>query len=120
MGQGYFTEGKHTQRAVFDVFFRPNKLITYSVAAGMEQAAEYLENLHFDDCDIAYPDSLGIFPPDHRACLTNPRFAREFAGEFFVLFADRTARQCDVMGANTDLFFVCYKNKTLQIIYNAI
>lgn len=74
MGQGYFTEGKHTQRAVFDVFFRPNKLITYSVAAGMEQAAEYLENLHFDEDDLAYLRSLGIFTEDYLACLRDLRF----------------------------------------------
>lgn len=74
MGQGYFAEGKHTQRAVFDVFFRPNKLITYSVAAGMEQAAEYLENLHFDESDIAYLRSLGIFTEDYLACLNDLRF----------------------------------------------
>ena len=74
MGQGYFTEGKHTQRAVFDVFFRPNKLITYSVAAGMEQAAEYLENLHLDEDDLAYLRSLGIFTEDYLACLRDLRF----------------------------------------------
>ena len=74
MGQGYFTEGKYTQRAVFDVFFRPNKLITYSVAAGMEQAAEYLENLHFDEDDLAYLRSLGIFTEDYLACLRDLRF----------------------------------------------
>ncbi len=74
MGQGYFTEGKHTERAVFDVFFRPNKLITYSVAAGMEQAAEYLENLHFDGEDIDYLRSLGIFTEDYLSCLRDLRF----------------------------------------------
>ena len=74
MGQGYFTEGKHTERAVFDVFFRPNKLITYSVAAGMDQAAEYLENLHFDGEDIDYLRSLGIFTEDYLSCLRDLRF----------------------------------------------
>ena len=74
MGQGYFTEGRHTERAVFDVFFRPNKLITYSVAAGMEQAAEYLENLHFDGEDIDYLRSLGIFTEDYLSCLRDLRF----------------------------------------------
>ena len=74
MGQGYFTEGRHTERAVFDVFFRPNKLITYSVAAGMEQAADYLENLHFDGEDIDYLRSLGIFTEDYLSCLRDLRF----------------------------------------------
>lgn len=74
MGQGYFNEGKHEQRAVFDVFFRPNRLITYSVAAGMEQAAEYLENLHFDGDDIAYLRSLGMFSEEYLAYLAQLRF----------------------------------------------
>lgn len=74
MGQGYFSEGKHEQIAAFDVFFRPNKLITYSVAAGMEQAAEYLENLHFEDDDIAYLRSLGMFTEEYLAYLKDLRF----------------------------------------------
>ncbi len=74
MGQGYFNEGKHEQRAVFDMFFRPNRLITYSVAAGMEQAAEYLENLHFDESDIAYLRSLNMFSEEYLAYLSKLRF----------------------------------------------
>lgn len=74
MGQGYFNEGKHEQRAVFDVFFRPNRLITYSVAAGMEQAAQYLENLHFDESDIAYLRSLGMFSEEYLSYLAKLRF----------------------------------------------
>ena len=74
MGQGYFNEGKHEQLAVFDIFFRPNKLITYSVAAGMEQATEYLENLHFSEDDIAYLRSLACFSEDYLAYLAKLRF----------------------------------------------
>ena len=74
MGQGYFARGKHTQKAVFDIFFRPNRLITYSVAAGLDQAADYLENLHFDESDIAYLRSLGMFTEDYLAYLSELRF----------------------------------------------
>ena len=74
MGQGYFNEGKHEQRAVFDVFFRPNRMITYSVAAGMEQAADYLENLHFDESDIAYLRSLDMFTEPYLSYLSRLRF----------------------------------------------
>lgn len=74
MGQGYFNEGKHEQRAVFDVFFRPNRLITYSVAAGMEHAAQYLENLHFDESDIAYLRSLEMFSEEYLSYLAKLRF----------------------------------------------
>ncbi len=74
MGQGYFNENKHEETAVFDVFFRPNSLITYSVAAGMEQAAQYLTDLHFGEEDIAYLRSLGIFTEDFLAYLKDLRF----------------------------------------------
>ncbi len=74
MGQGYFNEGRHEKLAVFDVFFRPNKLITYSVAAGMEQVADYLENLHFTEDDIAYLRSLGCFSEEYLAYLAGLRF----------------------------------------------
>ncbi len=74
MGQGYFSEGKHEQLAAFDIFFRPNKLITYSVAAGMEQAADYLEHLRFTEEDLAYLGSLGLFTADFLAYLKDLRF----------------------------------------------
>ena len=74
MGQGYFREKKHEETAVFDLFFRPNRLITYSVAAGMEQAAQYLENLHFDEEDISYLRSLHLFDEDFLAYLKELRF----------------------------------------------
>ena len=77
MGQGYFNEGKHEQLAVFDVFFRPNKLITYSVAAGMEQALEYLETLHFEQEEIEYLRSLNIFNEGYLNYLANMRFTGE-------------------------------------------
>lgn len=80
MGQGYFSEGKHEQLAVFDVFFRPNKLITYSVAAGMEQALEYLENLRFEEDDIAYLRSLGLFAEDYLSYLAKLRFTGDVFG----------------------------------------
>ncbi len=74
MGQGYFNEGRHEEIAVFDVFFRPNALITYSVAAGMEQAAEYLENLSFGEEDLDYLRSLGIFTEPYLNYLSRLRF----------------------------------------------
>ena len=77
MGQGYFNENRHEQLAVFDVFFRPNKLITYSVAAGMEQAAEFLENLHFEEEDIRYLRSLNLFTEEYLEYLKTLRFTGE-------------------------------------------
>jgi len=74
MGYGYFQAGKHEQEAVFDIFFRPNRMITYSVAAGMEQAADYLETLRFEEEDIAYLRSLNLFSEEYLAYLKELRF----------------------------------------------
>lgn len=74
MGYGYFREGKHEQTAVFDVFFRPNRMITYSVAAGVEQVAEYLERLSFNEEDIEYLRSLGLFSEEFLAYLADLHF----------------------------------------------
>ena len=75
MGQGYFNEGRHEEMAAFDIFFRPNKLITYSVAAGMEQACDWLMSLHFNEDDIAYLRSLNIFTEDYLEYLSGLRFS---------------------------------------------
>ncbi len=61
MMNGYYEKGKHDEVAVFDVFFRQNSLITYSIAAGLEQVVNYLENLHFSEDDIAYLKGLNTF-----------------------------------------------------------
>ena len=45
MMNGYLKNNKHNERVVFDVFFRQNELITYSLAAGLEQAVDYVLNL---------------------------------------------------------------------------
>ena len=42
MMNGYYLKGRHEQIAIFDLFFRPNKLITYSLAAGLEQVVDYI------------------------------------------------------------------------------
>lgn len=61
MMNGYYLHGKQDEIAVFDVFFRQNELITYSLAAGLEQAVDYCLNLNFGDNEISYLKSLGIF-----------------------------------------------------------
>ena len=40
MGYGFYRNNKHEEEVVFDLFFRKNALITYSIAAGLEQAVE--------------------------------------------------------------------------------
>ena len=74
MGYGFFRQKKHEEEVVFDLFFRKNSLITYSLAAGLEQAMDYLLNWRFDDEDIAYLRSLKLFDEDFLAYLKDMRF----------------------------------------------
>ena len=72
---GYFETGRRDEIAVFDVFFRRNQLITYSVAAGLEQVVEYLTNLKFEKDDIEYLKSLNIFSQGFLDYLESFRFS---------------------------------------------
>ncbi len=74
MMNGYYLRNRRGETAVFDVFFRQNDLITYSVAAGLEQVVEYIVNLKFSDDDIAYLDSLKIFDKSFLEYLKSFRF----------------------------------------------
>ena len=81
MGYGFYKQGKHEDEVVFDLFFRRNKLITYSIAAGLQQAVEYLLDWHFDDEDIAYLRSLNLFGEDFLAYLK----AMKFSGDVYAV-----------------------------------
>ena len=62
MGNGYFADGMQDRICYFDIFYRdvPDSG-GYAVAAGLEQIVDYVEKLHFDEEDIAYLRSRGIF-----------------------------------------------------------
>ncbi len=74
MMNGYFLQGKKDEVAVFDVFFRQNELITYSLAAGLEQAIDYVLNLDFGEEEIAYLRGLKIFDDGFLDYLKNFKF----------------------------------------------
>ena len=61
MMNGYFESGEKDKVVIFDLFFRQNGMITYSVACGLEQAIEYVLGLKFGDEEIEYLKSLNIF-----------------------------------------------------------
>ena len=71
MMNGYLKEGKGQEIAIFDVFFRQNELITYSLAAGLEQAIDYVLNLNFDKDEIEYLKSLNLFNEEFLTFLSN-------------------------------------------------
>ena len=74
MGYGFYKHDKHEEEVVFDLFFRKNALITYSIAAGLEQAMEYLLGWHFDEEDIAYLRGVNLFGEDFLAYLKDMKF----------------------------------------------
>ena len=74
MMNGYFLQGKAEQESVFDLFFRQKNTMNYVVYAGLDQAVDYISNLHFSADDIEYLRSLGIFHPDFLNYLKTFRF----------------------------------------------
>jgi len=75
MGNGYLAGNDINTRVVFDVFYRNNPdKGGFSIFAGLGQIIEYIENLHFDESDISYLGSLGIFDKEFLAYLRDFRF----------------------------------------------
>lgn len=81
MMNGYLRFGMENNRACFDIFYRKQGDMTaYAVAAGLEQAIDYVRNLHFSNEDIAYLRSLNIFDEAFLARLATLRFTGEDSG----------------------------------------
>lgn len=76
MANGYFADPNAFQRKVtFDVFYRQNPDHGgFAIFAGLEQIVDYIENMHFEDNDIEYFKSLGIFADEFLNYLKNYRF----------------------------------------------
>ena len=75
MGNGYFQSGMADQICYFDVFFRnvPDGG-GFAIAAGLEHIIDYIENLCFDEEDIAYLRKKGVFCEEFLEYLRNFRF----------------------------------------------
>lgn len=75
MMQGYF-KTQNNDVAIFDAFYRNNPCDGgYSICAGLEQVIDYIENLHFDEDDIAYLRGLHIFDEDFLEYLSKFHFS---------------------------------------------
>jgi nicotinate phosphoribosyltransferase len=75
MMQGYLENEKEDQLVVFDLFFRNNPNDgSFSIAAGLHQAIDYLNNLSFSIEDIQYLQSLEIFNERFLDYLKNFKF----------------------------------------------
>ena len=68
MSNGYFKYDFYKRKVYFDVFYRkvPDNG-GFAIAAGLEQVIDYIRELHFDDDDIAYFRSKGIFDEEFLA-----------------------------------------------------
>ncbi|MBQ8426997.1 MAG: nicotinate phosphoribosyltransferase [Clostridia bacterium] len=74
MMNGYLKHERKDEIAVFDVFFRQNGMITYSLACGLEQVVDYILNLKFGDEEIKYLSSLNIFSKEFLEYLKDFKF----------------------------------------------
>lgn len=76
MSNGFFKNGFFKRIAYFDVFFRkvPDNG-GFAIAAGLEQVIEYIKELHFDEEDIEYLRSKGIFDEEFLEYLRSFKFS---------------------------------------------
>lgn len=74
MMQGYFKTNNNST-VIFDAFHRKNPDdAAYSIACGLEQVIEYINNLHFEKDEIVYLKSTGLFEDDFLEYLSNFKF----------------------------------------------
>ena len=75
MSNGYFKYGYKDRITYFDVFYRqvPDNG-GFAIAAGLEQVVEYIQNLHFDEDDIAYLRGRNMFSEEFLEYLANFKF----------------------------------------------
>ena len=81
MANGYYELGLKDEWVVFDLFYRKNPDNGgFVIAAGLQQAIEYLQNLHFSEDDIAFLRAKGIFSEGFLAYLKDLKFSGNVYG----------------------------------------
>lgn len=76
MMQGYFKEKDANETVIFDAFYRNNPGGNgYAICAGLEQVIEYINELHFDQDDVDYLRSIGLFDEDFLEYLHHFKFS---------------------------------------------
>jgi nicotinate phosphoribosyltransferase len=82
MAYGYWKSGKDRDEAVFHLYFRENPFEGgYTIAAGLEQAIDFLESLRFNRDDLDFlatvegNDKRPLFPDDFLKYLEQLRFS---------------------------------------------
>ncbi len=76
MMQGYHQTDLEKKTVVFDLFYRTNPSNgSFAITCGLEQAIEYIKNLHFSHEDLEYLKSLNIFNEDFLNYLSTFKFS---------------------------------------------
>lgn len=76
MMQGYFKEKDANETVIFDAFYRTNPGGNgFAICAGLEQVIEYINDLHFDQEDVDYLRTTGLFEEDFLEYLHNFKFS---------------------------------------------
>lgn len=76
MSNGYFLDQDKDTRVAFDVFYRKNPDNGgFAIFTGLEQIVEYVQNLHFDEEDIAYLRSQNLFAEEFLEYLRDFQFS---------------------------------------------
>ncbi len=111
MSNGFFSDKNHNARVAFDVFYRRNPdKAGFSIFAGLEQIIEYITNLHFNDDDIEYLKSQGLFSDEFLTYLKN----FHFKGDIYAF------REGTVMYPNEPVITVIAQLIDAQLIETAI
>ncbi len=75
MMYGYWKQNMTTHEGIFDLFYRKQGPMTvHAVAAGLEQAIDYIQNIHFSQEDLAYLRTLKLFDEGFLSMLSHFRF----------------------------------------------
>jgi nicotinate phosphoribosyltransferase len=75
MMYAHFAKGTKDKRVVFDLYFRKTPCNNgYAIAAGLEQAIEYIKSLRFTEEEIRYLKSIDNYSEDFLNELQNLRF----------------------------------------------
>ncbi len=91
MMYGYWKHNMQKNRAVFDLYYRKQGDVTsHAIAAGLEQAVEYIQNLSFEEEDLQYLRSLKLFDEPFLQELSHLRFTGDLYAvpEGTVVFPD--------------------------------
>jgi len=92
MAAGYYESGKTGEIAIFELFFRHlPRYRNFVLSAGLAQAVDYLQNLHFEETEVRYLRSL-------------PHFAHAPEGFFELLSGLRFTGDLFAMPEGTPIF----------------